>query len=629
MSQPPQTNSVAPVSIVLLSLMRWEQTQNCILSIIAHTEGPYEIVVVDMGSGPEIVQGLQQLQKIYPCLHLIMSPDNLGVSAGRNLAAKAAAGQRLVFLDNDCEVTAGWLSPLCLLIESSPNVAAVGCKVVSPKGQVLCAPPFLKTEFSEGRVTNIGIEFLGEIDSEDPEVTHEKSVAWYPTTCLLVRKDAFLAVGGFDETFLRCEEDKDLGLLLGRAGYQILYTPNSTIVHHNSRPSPEYTRIRNDIGQLLKDIAYFESKWHCRPFIRHGRSLLKREGLKDVVIDKVKRFSLVNKIVEDTLEIRELILTVTNVCNHRCSMCYYHASLNQKTSQLTLSEYQKIAIGFGTLKTLWISGGEPFLRRDLVEVCGIFFDHNPLQHVFIPTNGSQPQQIAIAVEALLERMPGVRLTIMFSLEGLEPSHNRTHGMNGAFASVNDSIRQLHFVRARQLRAGRSFGILLNTVVSNRNLHEVISLMAYVKDHIRVDAHFLSPLRGMPKDDDLSAPGQADFARLLHEAQPYFDHYTERSKPDIEERLAINARRQTRHQTWLDVLGGGNLPNTCQAGRLIGVIEPDGGVRLCEDFPVVGNLRDHGYDFGRVWFSYKADASRRNVPGCKCTHACFIGASEPR
>jgi GT2 family glycosyltransferase/MoaA/NifB/PqqE/SkfB family radical SAM enzyme len=609
--------------------MRWEQTRNCILSLIEHTKGSYEIVVVDMGSDQEIVEGLQQFQQDYPWLRLIMSPENLGVSAGRNLAAKVAVGQYLVFLDNDCEVTAGWLAPLCHLVESSPDVAAVGCKIVSPKGQLLFAPAFLKTELSEGRVVKIGIEFLGEIDSDDPGVASEQSVAWYPTTCLLVRKEAFLAVGGFDETFLRCEEDKDLGLSLGRAGHQIIYTPDSTVIHHNSRPSAEYTRIRNDIGQLLKDIAHFESKWQCRPFIRHGRSLLKREGLNDVVIDKVKRFSMVNQIVEDNLEIRELILTITNVCNHRCSMCYYHASLNQKTSHLTLAEYQRIAAGMGTLKILWVSGGEPFLRRDLVEVCGVFFDHNPLQHVFIPTNGSQPQQIVSAVEALLERMPGVRLTVMFSFEGLEESHDRTHGVKGAFQSVIASIKRLHFLRARQLRSGRSFGILLNTVVSNRNLHEVPALMAYVKNHMSVDSHFLSPLRGMPKDDDLSAPTQVDFARLLNDMQPYFDHYTERSTSDIGERLVANTRRQRRHQTWLDVLGGGELPNTCQAGRLIGVLEPDGGVRLCEEFPVVGNIREHGYNFGRVWFSYKADASRRNVPGCKCTHACFIGASEPR
>lgn len=629
MSHPLDVEPNISVSIVLLSLMRWEQTRQCIQSLINHTAGAFEVVVVDMGSEQEIVDGLRQISTAHPRVKLIFQSQNLGVSAGRNLGAKAASGHYLVFLDNDCEVTAGWLAPLIKSLELSARVAAVGCMVVSPRGKLLCAPAFVKAEFTEGTLASIGMEFLRDIPADDPAVISPQEVTWYPTTCLAVRKSAFFEVGGFDESLLRCEEDKDLCLSLRKSDYQIRYTPESTVVHHNSRPSPQYTRIRNDIKQILRDIAHFEGKWHCRPFIRHARILLRQAGVSDDAVDKVKRFSFVNHIVEDKLELRELILTVTNVCNHRCSMCYYHASLNQKTSHLTRDEYQRTAAGIGTLKILWVSGGEPFLRRDLVDVCGVFYDHNPLQHVFIPTNGSQPHQIAATVGALLDRLPGVRVTVMFSLEGLEQSHDQTHGVKGAFASVKASIERLHFVRARQVREGRSFGILLNTVVSNRNLQEVPPLMAYVKEHIRVDSHFLSPLRGMPKDEGLSAPQPSQFAKLLQDAQPYFDYYTDRSTYDLQERLAINAQRERRHGVWLDVLAGGQLPNLCQAGRYIGVLEPDGGVRLCEDFPVIGNLRDHGYDFGRLWFSHQADSSRRHVPGCKCTHACFIGASEPR
>lgn len=617
------------VSIILLSLMRWEQSRNCILSLIAHTAEPFEVIVVDMGSDQLVVDGLQVLAAEHQQLRLILNQDNPGVSVGRNIGGRVARGEYLVFLDNDAEVTPGWLFPMLEAALSSKDVGAIGCKVVSTHGLVMCAPTFVKAEFSDGQLYKIGMEFLGDLSASDPCVEQEEFVAWYPTTCLMVLKEAFVKVGGFDESFLRCEEDKDLGLRLGLAGYRILYMPRTTVIHHNSRPSAEYTRIRNDIGRLLKDIAYFESKWQCRPFIRHTRSLLRRQGMSDERVDKIKRFSLVNQIVEDDLQLRELILTVTTACNHRCSMCYYHANLNQKKiTNLTVSEYQKIAASMGTLKILWVTGGEPFLRRDLAEVCGAFFDHNPLQHVFIPTNGSQPGQIETMVKALLERMPGVHLTIMFSLEGLAASHDQTHGVEGAFDAVQASIKRLHLLRARQLRQGRSFGILLNTVVSNRNVQEVPALMNYVLDNMRVDSHFVSPLRGSPKDAELSPPAQPVFAKLLDDIQPFLNEYVRRSVDGTDKQQAIFARQQRRHQTWLDVLGGGSLPNTCQAGRLIGVLEPDGDVRLCEDFPIIGNVRSLDYNFGRVWFSYKADASRSKVPGCKCTHACFIGASEP-
>lgn len=75
--------------------------------------------------------------------------------------------------------------------------------------------------------------------------------------------------------------------------------------------------------------------------------------------------------------------------------------------------------------------------------------------------------------------------------------------------------------------------------------------------------------------------------------------------------------------------GENGPFFCQAGNNIGVLEPDGGVRLCELTPVVGNVRETQYNFNKVWFSKRADSIRVKIKkdNCACTHACFIDASE--
>jgi len=617
------------VSIVLLSLLRWDDTLRCLESLYFHTDATFEIIIVDMGADPKIVAKLQEAKNKWPHIRLVLNHSNVGTSRGRNQGAAVASGQFLLFLDNDTEVTSGWLSPLLARI-AGPNIAACGAKIITANREVLCAPVHIRTDFEKGAVVNTGLEFNRSWPANAAEVAQEDAVLWYPTTCLLVKRDAFSAVGGFDESLFLCEEDKDLAFSLKEAGYRILYVPASEVIHHNHRPEGEYVRIRNDLKRIFADIRYFREKWRCRPFIRHSRSYLRQQGLGDAEIDRLKRFSLLNEVLEDIpkpLELRELIVTITNRCNHRCAMCYYHERLNSRATELDLMEYRNIAASLGTLEILWISGGEPFLRRDLTEICGHFVAHNPLRHIFIPTNGSQPASIIAGVQHLVDTHPDIRVTVMFSLEGLPASHDVTHDKAGAFASVEESIKRLNFLRVRLLRRQRRFGILLNTVVSQRNLHEIIDLMDYVRRNIPVDSHLLSPMRGQPKDASLGPPSGKAFAELVRRADSQFDYYAGRTGLKPKKLSEIQMRRDRRHNLWITLLDGGSLPFTCQAGRRIGVLEPNGDVRLCEEFPVVGNVRDTGLDFRQVWFSPAADASRQAVPGCRCTHACFIGASE--
>ena len=77
--------------------------------------------------------------------------------------------------------------------------------------------------------------------------------------------------------------------------------------------------------------------------------------------------------------------------------------------------------------------------------------------------------------------------------------------------------------------------------------------------------------------------------------------------------------------WKPIFEDG-LPFECKAGKTIGVLEANGDVRLCELKEVVGNVKNFDYDFKKVWFSERAEKVRKTVPGCSCTHPCFINNS---
>lgn len=318
---------------------------------------------------------------------------------------------------------------------------------------------------------------------------------------------------------------------------------------------------------------------------------------------------------------RQLILTVTDRCNHFCDMCYYHGSLNKKAKLLSLAEYEQLSRNLHQVELLLISGGEPFLRKDLGDIIEIFYRNNGTRTVFIPSNGSMPAEICKTAKGILARTPALQLTLMMSLEGLHDEHDRIHGKAGAFDSVVETIRRLTALRVhRHLHGKPPLGVLLNTVVSNQNVDRILPLMKYVKDHVPVSSHTFSPMRGSGPVVACTAPSPQQFEALVQAAQPYFEHYLQRQPAAMTATL-------DRYALWMDLIGGKGLPHQCQAGNYIGVIEPDGRVRLCELTPVIGNLRDAGFDFERVWTSPEANALRQQIINCSCTHACFINASQ--
>jgi MoaA/NifB/PqqE/SkfB family radical SAM enzyme len=81
-----------------------------------------------------------------------------------------------------------------------------------------------------------------------------------------------------------------------------------------------------------------------------------------------------------------------------------------------------------------------------------------------------------------------------------------------------------------------------------------------------------------------------------------------------------------YNVYSQVLKNKKWPFKCQAGNLIGVLDPNGDVRLCELTDVVGNVRSADHDFQKVWFSDPANEMRKKIRDCACTHACFINPS---
>src|SRR6185295_7910828 len=111
-----------------------------------------------------------------------------------------------------------------------------------------------------------------------------------------------------------------------------------------------------------------------------------------------------------------VILFVTSRCNAFCKTCFYHEELNQ-SGDLTFAQLEKISRTMPRITDLWLSGGEPTLRRDVPEIIDTFIANNGVDRVIIPTNGLIKARVYEIVDRALGGHPKLDLYLNIALDG--------------------------------------------------------------------------------------------------------------------------------------------------------------------------------------------------------------------
>ena len=322
--------------------------------------------------------------------------------------------------------------------------------------------------------------------------------------------------------------------------------------------------------------------------------------------------------------LRFLIFFVTSQCNCRCGTCFYWKGLEKKDDDLSLDEIEKISATIGPFQTLLLSGGEPFLRDDLRELCKLFIKKSGLSVLAIPTNCTLTGRIVKFAEEILSEYPHLVLAINPSLDGLRETHDAIRGQSGVFDKVVETVSALSALRKKYPK----LEVVINTVITDANAGEIEPLMDFVFDELDCDYHEFELLRGEPRERSMKLPPIGEIKRLHRVITKNQERYLKRNAVRMAEKFAIAGLGLYVQKIKERVLAGRGSPMRCTAGRNIGVIEPNGDVRLCELLPSIGNLRKANYDFPSVWNSAPAAELRKTISAtkCACTHVCFIKLS---
>lgn len=326
-----------------------------------------------------------------------------------------------------------------------------------------------------------------------------------------------------------------------------------------------------------------------------------------------------------------IILTffVTNRCNAKCKHCFYWKNLGKnKNNELKLGEIKDIVSSLRhRLSTVLLTGGEPFLRRDLVQICKIFYDINRTKKVNIPTNGLEPELIYKCAKEIVENT-GLFLSVIVSLDGLEKKHDEIRGIQGTFQRARETVSYLKDLEKEK----SNFKVGVQTAISNQNYSEIESLTRFVKKKLdvphgfqfirdtRSDVYSINPMIVSdfnPPDDDFRLPS----LEKLHRVNKIINESISENANVLLSKIDIVKR-----QYLLEIIEKRKRIVPCLAGKVDGVIYPSGDVALCEYTKSFGNLRDFSLNFEKLWNSSKANERRKQITQCVCAHPCNLVSS---
>ena len=209
------------VSIIIPVFNNCKFTYTCLLSLLEHTSGSYEIIVVDNNSTDATPQLLLDMQGI----QVITNQSNEVFVNACNHAAKLARGDYLLLLNNDTEVTPGWLGAM-LAPFSDPETGIVGAKLIYPDGSLQEAGGII---WRDGTGCNYG---HGDNPSL-PQYSYRRVVDYCSGACLMITRKLWEQLDGFDQRYAPAYyEDTDLCFAARNLGYNVIYQPDALVVHY-------------------------------------------------------------------------------------------------------------------------------------------------------------------------------------------------------------------------------------------------------------------------------------------------------------------------------------------------------------------------------------------------------------
>ena len=260
-------DSRAPVevSVIIVSYNTRDFLSSCLTALYSRTKEPtFEVIVVDNASSDG---SADMTARDFSAVRLVRNPRNVGYAGAVNQARREARGRYLLILNPDIEVDETSVANLWAFMERNPSVGIAGAKLTNLDGSLQMS----SRTFYTLRTVLLRRTFLGKIFPNSDVVRRhlmldwdhnsEREVDWIIGACMMVRREAYEAVGGMDERFFLYLEDVDWCYRMKKHGWSVYYVPSSVMKHYHRRESARFLPDRQLVAHLASTFRFFD-KWN-------------------------------------------------------------------------------------------------------------------------------------------------------------------------------------------------------------------------------------------------------------------------------------------------------------------------------------------------------------------------------
>lgn len=253
------------VAVVILTWNGQHYLEQFLPSVVQLTYEPLDIYVADNASTDNTIAFLKAQ---YPQIKIISIPKNEGFAKGYNTALKEVIADYYVLLNQDVEVTPGCIEPMVERMDADVTIAAAQPKLLAFHNK----QQFEYAGAAGGFIDKLGYTFcrgrlFDTVELDEGQYNTASEIFWASGAALFVRAELFKRFKGFDADYFAHMEEIDLCWRFKRAGYKIMYVPESTVFHvgggslSKENPHKTYLNFRNNLFMLFKNYESQELIW--------------------------------------------------------------------------------------------------------------------------------------------------------------------------------------------------------------------------------------------------------------------------------------------------------------------------------------------------------------------------------
>ncbi|MBT5551906.1 MAG: radical SAM protein [Nitrospina sp.] len=320
-------------------------------------------------------------------------------------------------------------------------------------------------------------------------------------------------------------------------------------------------------------------------------------------------------------------LLLTDQCNLECPHCFISNEEHPRNWEMGLPEYEKLfKSSMGQIGQLVVSGGEPILKENFVEIIQVAEKLGHVKSILLCTNGVLPDNLNKKMEDLLQTT-SIVFRIQTSIDGSEEVHDKNRGGKGSYRKVFESLDLMNNLRKKY--PGRIGALHVNTTLSKVNIEGLAKVIMDVKKFgfiqtfgfVRSPREHIFNLKDPSLISDYTPVSFDDFLKV-EDMEIALDIINRNLWANNPESLIYAVNRVTLYSI-KEMVKTGSPATSCRSGRSELIIMPNGEVAKCEMLKGFAKLQDFNWDLSKLLSSAICREFFEATSQCFCTHECSV------